>query len=149
MPNLYSDVMLELHVPDFAPVKQFYGDLGYEVVWEKPAQKDKGYLVMRNGSSILNFYCGTSQVYEHEYFGKFPKDTTRGYGVEIVIPVDNIDELFVKLKVLHPQNIAAPLPGSHSHKDFRVVDPFGYYLRFVERYNWVEGRDKTGKPLAS
>lgn len=40
MKPLYSDIMLELHVPAFQPVKDFYGSLGYEVVWEKPTVDD-------------------------------------------------------------------------------------------------------------
>lgn len=145
---LLSDILLELHVPAFQPVKDFYGSLGYEIVWEKPALDDKGYLVMRNAMSIINFYCGTDDVYNHEFFGTFPANTPRGYGVEIVIPSDDIEALFARVKQLYPDNIVASLPGKHSHKDFRVVDPFGYYLRFVERYNWVEGRDAAGRRLA-
>ncbi len=145
--NLQSDILLELHIPAFQPAKDFYGNLGYEVVWEKPAVGDKGYLVMRNGTSILNFYCGTDEVYSHEFFGRFPADTPRGYGVEIVIPSDDIEALFKHVKQLYPDNIVAQLPGKYSHKDFRMTDPFGYYLRFVERYNWVEGRDTKGQPL--
>lgn len=32
--NALSNVILELHVPDFDTVKDFYGKLGFEVVWE-------------------------------------------------------------------------------------------------------------------
>ena len=147
MSDLCSDILIELHVPDFMPVKEFYGTLGYEVVWEKPVKENKSYLVMRNGKSILNFYCGTDEVYNHEFFGKFPKDTPRGYGVEIIIPVDGIEAFFAEFERLHPDNIIAPLSSTHSHKDFRALDPFGYYLRFVERYNWVDGRNKAGTPI--
>ncbi|MBI2641018.1 hypothetical protein HYW87_00255 [Candidatus Roizmanbacteria bacterium] len=27
-----------------------------------------------------------------------------------------------------------------------MVDPFGFYLRFVERYNWVDTRNSDGSP---
>ncbi len=144
---LSSDILLELHVPDFAPAKDFYGSLGYEVVWEKPSIEGISYMVMRNGNSILNFYGGTKQVYEHDHFKQFPKDTPRGYGVEIIIPTDDIEALFVLFQRLHPKNLVTPISHAHSHRDFRAVDPFGYYLRFVERYNWVDGRDKEGKVI--
>jgi len=41
-----------------------------------------------------------------------------------------------------------PLQIRFDRLDFRMVDPFGFYLRFVERYNWVDGKDKEGNPLA-
>ena len=68
-------MMLELHVPDFELTKKFYGDLGFEVVWEKKPEERKGYMVMRNKGSILNFYCGNDHVFEQTYFRRFPKDT--------------------------------------------------------------------------
>jgi predicted lactoylglutathione lyase len=42
MTNLTTDIQLELHVPDFELVKKFYGDLGFEVVWERKPQEKKG-----------------------------------------------------------------------------------------------------------
>ena len=142
--DLTSDVMIELHVPDFGLTKEFYGEIGYETVWEKVAVGDKGYLVMRSGSSVLNFYCGTDQVYSHDYFGKFPEETPRGFGVEIIMPVDNIEDFYGKFEEILASNIIKPLNANHSHRDFRAVDPFGFYLRFVERYNWVDNRNSDG-----
>ncbi len=144
MDDLVSDVLLELHVPDFQPVKDFYGSIGYEVVWEKLEQDDNGYLVMRSGKSVLNFYCGNESVYEHSFFKKFPRTTPRGYGVEIIIPITNIEDFYEGFKKLHPDSIVTELNHKFSHKDFRATDPFGFYLRFVERNNWMDGRDKQG-----
>lgn len=31
-----TDVITELHVPDFEITKYFYGELGFETVWEYP-----------------------------------------------------------------------------------------------------------------
>jgi hypothetical protein len=64
--------------------------------------------------------------------------------VEIIIPVVNIDEFYADFRTLHPKNIVAELSQKHSHKDFRATDPFGFYLRFVEKYNWVDGRNLDG-----
>ena len=144
MSELVSDILIELHVPDFAPAKEFYGKIGYEIVWQKEEKIDEGYLVMRNGKSILNFYCGTNQVYKHDFFGKFPKDTPRGYAVEILIQIAGIESFYKKFKMLFPENIVKELNNKYSHKDFRAVDPYGFYVRFVEKNNWVEGRKKDG-----
>ena len=148
MDDLLNDISIELHVPDFQKVKDFYGSIGYKIVWERLPNIDKGYLVMRNGRSILNFYCGNEEVYNHSYFKHFPKKSPRGYGVEIIIPIDDIEEFYTSFKNQHPNSIVSDLSQKHSHKDFRAIDPFGYYLRFVERYNWVEGRDEKGDPVS-
>ncbi|PIU76360.1 hypothetical protein COX95_02690 [bacterium CG_4_10_14_0_2_um_filter_33_32] len=148
MNKLVSDMMLELHVPDFELTKKFYGDLGFEVVWEKKPEERKGYMVMRNKGSILNFYCGNDHVFEQTYFRRFPKDTNRGYAVEIVIPHDDISALYKKVFNKYKNLVVEPLQIRFDRLDFRMVDPFGFYLRFVERYNWVDGKDKEGNPLA-
>jgi uncharacterized glyoxalase superfamily protein PhnB len=148
MAALTSDIMVELHVPSFETAKSFYGKLGFKVVWERKPQKRQGYLVMRRGKSILNFYCGNKQVYGQSYFKRFPKDTKRGYAVEMVIPVDEIEGFYEEVKKQAPKSIVEPLKlQPWGRRDFRIEDPFGFYLRFTERYDWVRGRDKKGNPL--
>jgi len=147
MSNLVSDILLELHVPDFEAAKKFYGSLGFEIVSEKKPREREGYLVMRKGESILNFYCGNEHVYEQEYFRKFPKDTKRGYGVEVIIPLDDIQPFYEKVSAEYKEQIVGPLEKRFDKLDFRMLDPFGFYLRFVERYDWVNNTDKEGNPL--
>lgn len=142
---LTSDVMIELHVPDFELTKKFYGYLGFQVIWEKKPEEKKGYLVMRAGNnSIVNFYCGNEQVYDHSYFKKFPIETKRGYAVEIILPCEDIINLYKKVQIKYNNLIVEPLIKRFDKLDFRMVDPFGFYLRFVERYDWVNGRDVNG-----
>jgi len=141
-----TDLMVELHVPDFGKAKEFYLSLGFEVVWErKPVNGADGYMVMRRGESIINFHGGTEDVADHKYFGKFPKDSKRGYAVEIIIPIDGIKDFYKQAQQKYPKNIVQPLEKKFAFPDFRMEDPFGFYLRFVDRYNWVETRDKDGK----
>lgn len=148
MSQLVSDVMVELHVPDFGTAKRFYGGLGFIVVWERqPKNPNTKYLVMKRGTSILNFYSGTNEVYNHSYFKKFPRTTPRGYGVEIIIPVDGIESFYKEVSIKYEKNIVKSLGQVSSHPDFRIIDPFGFYLRFVERYDWVNERDIEGNPL--
>ena len=145
MNKLTSDVMIELHVPDFELTKKFYGDLGFIVVWERNSEDPNiCYLVMKKGTSILNVYSGTKKVYDHSFFKKFPKTTPRGYCVEIIIPVDGIEKFYKQISLKYGKNIAKPLGKIFFHPDFRMVDPFGFYLRFVERYDWVNRRDANG-----
>ena len=147
MKKLLSDIMVELHVPSFEIAKIFYQDLGFKVVWERKPNERKGYLVMRNKYSILNFYCGNEHVYEHSFFSKFSKDTSRGYGVEIIIPIDGIEDYYKKLKQKYSDKIVKEINTKFDCPDFRMTDPFGYYLRFVERYDWVNGRDSKGNTI--
>jgi len=148
MKKLLSDVMIELHVPDFKKAKKFYSDLGFKVVWERNSENPTaGYLVMRNNTSVINFYCGSKDVYNHLYFKNFPKTTPRGYAVEIIIPVEKIENFYKSFCLKYKQYVVKSLSHIHSHSDFRIIDPFGFYLRFVEKYNWVDGRDKYGNTL--
>lgn len=51
----YNSSLIELHVPDFEKIKDFYGKLGFEVVWERKPEKKKGYLVLRGGKTYSAF----------------------------------------------------------------------------------------------
>ncbi|GAP13228.1 protein containg glyoxalase-like domain [Longilinea arvoryzae] len=136
-----SDIVLELHVPDFRPVIQFYSLLGFKKVW---INNDKeGYLVMKRDKSILNFYCGSEKVYEHSFFKRFPKATVRGYGVEIVLPIRHIDKFYktvcslIDEKKLNGEIVEELALKPWGKMDFRMTDPFGFYLRFTEITNWL------------
>ena len=129
-----SDIILELHVPDFEKVKEFYKKLGFEVVWEREPEGFKGYLVMKRGNSILCFCAGNNEVYNHPYFKEWSKDTKRGFGVEVVIFVEDIEKYYEEVKKFAKVVEELELKP-WGDKDFRVEDPFGYYLRFSSPYN--------------
>ena len=50
-----NQLHLELHVPDFEKVKDFYGKLGFRVVWENKPEGQKGYLVMDRQGATVSF----------------------------------------------------------------------------------------------
>lgn len=129
-----SETIIELHVPDFGKVKDFYGKLGFEVVWERKPEGFKGYLVMKMDDSILCFWAGNDDVYNHPYFKNFPKDTKRGYGIEIVVFVDDVESYYEKVKKF--ANVVEELRTQPwGDKDFRIEDPFGFYIRFSSPHN--------------
>ena len=136
-----SGIVVELHVPDFRPAIDFYSLLGFSVVWGQSGKK--GYLVMKSGPNILNFYCGTQEVFNHSYFRNLPPDTPRGYAVEIVIPVDDVHALYDKISQINKKGlfggkIVEDLKLKPWGKyDFRMVDPFGFYIRICEPDNWL------------
>jgi catechol 2,3-dioxygenase-like lactoylglutathione lyase family enzyme len=134
-----TDTIIELHVPDFSKVKDFYRKLGFEQVWEYEPKGQGGYLVMKRERSVLAFFCGNEEVYNHPFFKKFPKSTPRGYGVEIVIYVsDEPLEDFYKsiIENIGQDSVIEELKTQPwRSKDFRIIDPFGFYLRFSEPEN--------------
>lgn len=141
MPNTtaLSDIIIELHVPDFDAVKDFYGVLGFETVWEYPAEDQSGYLVMQRDKSVLAFFCGNEEVYNHPFFKQFPKTTVRGYGVEVCLYISDqdIEDYYNSiLEKIDEKHIITPLEDKPwGNKDFRLIDPFGYYLCIREADN--------------
>ncbi len=132
-----NNILLELHVPDFEKVKDYYQKLGFEVIWERQPEGHKGYLILKMGDNILCFWAGNEHVYEQSYFKRFPKDTKRGYGVEIVIMVKDIEAYYEKVKDF--ANVVEDLETKPwGLKDFRTEDPFGYYLRITSLHNILD-----------
>lgn len=133
-PNL---IQLELHVPDFNVALDFYGKLGFEVAWKRHKGDAGDYLVMNRQGTIINFWPGNDHVWDQSYFKSFPKDTKRGYGVEIVYTVEDIDSYYEAVKEF--AKVVEPLEMKPWRlKDFRLEDPFGFYLRISEPHNILD-----------
>lgn len=140
-----NNLIIELHVPDLDVVKDFYSKLGFEIgIDDKINEKELGYLTMirkdRLGKTILNFYGGDNRVYNQSFFKQFPKDTKRGYATGITITTGDIEELYKKVSKNLKDNIVRELKELEDHehkwKDFRMVDSFGFYIRFTELIDW-------------
>jgi catechol 2,3-dioxygenase-like lactoylglutathione lyase family enzyme len=141
-----NNIVLELHVPDFAPAREFYGLLGFEEISYDSASDDSegglGYLVLSRhddaGDTMLNFYGDRESVAQHSQFGKLPADTPRGYAVEITIVVASIEQLWSEVSPkLAPESVSQPLQiKPWGKKDLRLVDPYGFYVRFTEIVDW-------------
>lgn len=137
-----TDVFIELHVPNFNKVIEFYSKLGFKVVW-----RSEDYLVIRRGKSVLNFYGDSQKALQmNPYFKKFSEKTKKGYAIEIIIPVDNIKSFYEKVRK-HMKIFESLTLQKWGRWDFRIKDPFGFYLRFTERYDWVNKLDKKQKEL--
>ncbi len=138
---MLTDVYIELHVPDFKRAIEFYSRLGFKLLW-----RTEDYLVMKRKRSIINFFGGSQKVYSHSYFGRFKKTTKCGFGVEIIIPVDQVERFYRSVKKF--AKIVQPLQlKKWGRRDFRIVDPFGFYLRITERYEWVRKLDVSQRKL--
>lgn len=140
-----NNLIIELHVPDLNVAKEFYRNLGFRVTMDDlPNEKELGYLTMTRkdklGNTMLNFYGGDERVFNQSFFKQFPKDTKRGYAAELTIVVENTGELYEAIKEILKDNIVRELieleDHGHRWKDFRIADPFGFYLRFTELIDW-------------
>jgi uncharacterized glyoxalase superfamily protein PhnB len=140
-----NNLALELHVPEFQPVRDFYGLFGFEELTYDPTSgggSDLGYLVLLRrdiiGDTMLNFYGDKKEVAKHAHFKDLPDNTPRGYGVEITVPVSDVKTLWqTVVGHLVDSTISQPLVMKRWGKeDFRVVDPFGFYVRFTEPVDW-------------
>ena len=145
MNTIKNNLIIELHVPDFQSVKDFYGKLGFEIISEdKKGEKFPGYLVMRRkdplGDTVLNFYGDDERVFNQSYFKKFPRDTMRGYAIELTMPTSDIDTFYALAQSEFPQLIMKELQECEDDhrkwRDFRMADPYGYYLRFTDLLDW-------------
>lgn len=143
--SIKNNLIIELHVPDFTIVKDFYSKLGFGVSMDdKPNEKELGYLTMTRkdvlGDTMLNFYGGDERVFHQSFFKQFPKDTKRGYATEITIPTGNIEEVYTLVLARLKKHIVRELKELEDHgrrwKDFRMIDPFGFYIRFTELIDW-------------
>ena len=141
-PGRAADALLaavELHVAAFGPVTEFYGGLGFTVARDERGTDGDGYLVLRRGPNVLRFWPGSDAIERHEYFGTFPASTKRGYGVEIVIVVEDLDAVYAAARQF--ATIVAPLRDRPwGLRDFRLEDPNGYYVRITEPHDPLEPR---------
>ena len=132
-----NKLQLELHVEDFEPIKKYYIGLGFEIAWERKPTGIKGYLVINMEGNIICFWGGNKHVFDQPHFAKFPHNTMRGYGVEIIVMVANIASYYAKVKNI--ANIVEPLTEQPwGLWDFRTVDPAGYYVRFTSEHNILD-----------
>lgn len=129
-----NEVHVELHVSDFAPAKDFYGAFGFTVAKEEVGEREANYLVMRNGTSVLCFWPGNETVKNQPYFERFPCETQPGFGVEIVVMVDDVESALAEAdrRCCVVEGLKTKPWGL---RDFRALDPYGYYLRFTEHHD--------------
>jgi lactoylglutathione lyase len=128
MNDFATTTSIELHVSDLETVKEFYTKLHFSIIREEPLNNGLGYLVMGLEKNVLCFWGGSAAVYDHRYFSQYARNTQRGYGVEVVLQVRDIARYYESiLPVISPVQELQERPWGAT--DFRVVDPFGYYLR--------------------
>ena len=144
MNPISNNLVLELHIPDFAKAREFYALFGFEQLSYTPKTGSRGleYMILKRedplGRTLINFYGNRPEVSQHAHFKDYPVNTPKGYAVELTVPVTGVDKVWDSVKdKLAEEQIAQGLELKlWGQKDFRVVDPFGFYLRFTGPVDW-------------
>lgn len=103
--------------------------LGFKMIG---TEINKNYQPVRKGSVIIGI-GPLSKLNENHPFNPNRKNVPKGYGVEIVLEVEDVQKIYDKV-ISTGYRIHEPLSiQSWGLQDFRVIDPDGYYLRITSK----------------
>lgn len=121
---------MELFVEDMDASVGFYtGVLGFEVSRGHPGD----YVSLRCGNVTLGIGPIAKLPEEGGYFTREIASLPRGLGAEIVLEVDDVDEWHRRVSGCGYPIFEPPQERPWGLRDFRIVDPDGYYLRLTAR----------------
>lgn len=121
---------LELFIEDMDETVSFYRRvLGFEVVREKPGD----YASLRSGDVLLGIGPISKLPETSGYFTQDIASQRRGLGVEIVIEVDDLGAVHRHVLASGHPVFEPPQQRPWGLRDFRIVDPDGYYLRVTSK----------------
>ncbi len=121
------DLLIELHVDDLDASAAFYALLGFSQV-----HRTHAHAILERGAQRIALHKSERGIGAHEHFSRWGPGTPRGYGVEIVIPVEDLDAAYGRLGA---HAVAAPRARAWGARDFRAQDPSGFYVCVTERYD--------------
>ena len=122
-------VRFELFVREMAAAVAFYtGVLGFDLIREEP-----GYSSLRRGEVLLGLGPISKLPAEGGYFTRDIAQRRLGLGVEIVLEVDDLDAYHARVLSSEYEISESLRERPWGLRDFRVVDPDGYYLRITSR----------------
>ena len=126
----FNKLLPELSVTDIEKSREFYLSLGFEIKYERP--EDKFIFFEFQGSQIM-----IQEINEVWSLGKL--EYPFGRGINFCFDTTNIDEMYNKLKVkgmelyldleVHEYRVDDEVSVE---KEFIILDPDGYMLRFSE-----------------
>jgi uncharacterized glyoxalase superfamily protein PhnB len=120
---------LELFVVDIQASIDFYTRVLNFVASEQ--QQMDGYTSLRNGDVRLALNHRSALTDNHPL--QITKRERPGLGIEIVLEVEDIETLYAHV-CSQAWPISSPLQQQDwGLKDFRLIDPDGYYLRLTSR----------------
>lgn len=121
---------LEIFVEDMDASVGFYtGVLGFEAVREHPGD----YASVRCGDVTLGIGPISKLPEEGGYFTREIASLRLGLGAEIVLEVDDVDGWHRRVSATGYPVFEPPQERPWGLRDFRIVDPDGYYLRLTAK----------------
>jgi len=123
----------ELFVDDVEASVRFYGatmNLAPPETWSPD-----GYVPLRAGALTIGIQLRTNLPVDH-HFSPERLAGPRGVGLEIVVEVDDVDRAYAlaSLEAGRHRGQVEPLrERPWGTRDFRLIDPDGYYLRVTSR----------------
>ncbi|WP_349523954.1 VOC family protein [Muricauda sp. NFXS6] len=121
---------MELFASNMEKSVNFYTEvLGFTMEGKKI---NKSYQPVKKGNVVIGI-GPISKLSKDHHFDPNLNVINKGYGVEIVLEVDDIKEIYEQVKSSgYP--IHGPLTMQNwGLEDFRLVDPDGYYLRITSK----------------
>lgn len=124
----FNNLIPELSVIDISVSKKFYTSIGFKIIYER--NEDNFCFLDLNGNQLMiEQVNGNWNTGHMEYpFGR---------GINISMTVDNVEELFDKIKNLNYQFFKELMVNEYRvgskiymDKEFLIQDPDGYLLRF-------------------
>lgn len=128
-PNAMT-LRLELFTGDIERTVRFYQNvLGFEVL----PSGNPHYQPIKSGAVVLGIGSLRSLSKGH-YFAPSQPETRFGYGVEIVLEVEDIQLAYDNARKAGADFKAPLAVRPWGLTDFRVVDPNGYYIRVTSKH---------------
>ncbi|MFC3040852.1 VOC family protein [Virgibacillus xinjiangensis] len=120
------NIRVELFVACLKSSVEFYRDV---LAFQVPGELDSSYISVRKGNAVLGL-SEMKNLPDHHPL-KATADQRPGLGVELVLEADDVEQVYdqVKAKAYPIHMELADRPWGL--KDFRVVDPDGYYVRIT------------------
>ncbi len=125
---------LELFVTEIARSRAFYRDvLGFAASDENADT----YVQMSQGGTVLSLNRYDDLPADHPIRGE--AGVARGLGIEIVLEVEDLDQRYERMVAAGIALASTLERRPWGLRDFRLIDPDGYYLRLTERRAYQEG----------
>lgn len=117
---------LELFVDSVPDSMDFYTRvLGFEIISYQPDD----YSVFRKGAVQISLQ---DQSYLSDDHPLKPHNRSMGLGIEIVIEVKDVEAIYEQVRREHWQINDTLAQRPWGLKDFRILDPNGFYIRITE-----------------
>ncbi len=123
------NIRLELFTTDISKTVHYYQDvLGFKSL----KSYSSTYQPIQKGQVVLGIGL-LEKLGNNHYFNSYPSNTKLGFGVEIVLEVDDIQLIYNKVKLAKAEIESELKEQPWGLTDFRLTDPNGYYIRVTSK----------------